>query len=70
MNIWALPKVAELRLVLLTLDQQVGLGGLFLDDKGEQNRRALRLNDPAIPGLSAYLYTYGQPDQRYGLELH
>lgn len=70
MNIWALPKVAELRLVLLTLDQTVAIGGLMLDDADAQNRQALRLYDAQTDGLSAYLYTYGQSEACYGLQLH
>jgi hypothetical protein len=69
-NIWALPKAAELRLVLLTLKETVDIGRLILDCSDDTNRHALRLCDAQIAGLSAYLFTYGQSRQRYGLQLN
>ncbi len=69
LNIWALPKVAELRLVLLTLEQSVDIGRLILDGVDEGHRQALRLQDAQIEGLSAYLFTFGQSKARYGLQL-
>ncbi len=68
MNIWALPKATELRLVLLTLDQQVDISRLVLDQTDDHSQ-ALRLFDTQIEGLSAYLYIYGQSETCYGLQL-
>ncbi len=70
LNIWALPKVTELRLVLLTLDATVGIGQLILDCVEDANRQAMRLRDARIEGLSAYLFTFGQSKARYGLQLY
>jgi hypothetical protein len=69
MNIWALPKAAELRLVLLTLDQYVDITRLKIDLARDCHRQALHLCDTHAEGLSAYLYIYGQSDNRYGLQL-
>jgi hypothetical protein len=68
-NIWALPKVAPLRVLLLTLDTAVDIRHLSIENAGVHNREALYLSDRRIEGLNAYLYTYAQTDQRYGLEL-
>lgn len=70
MNIWALPKAMELRLLLLTLDQSVDIGRLKIDCAGESDHQAIHLCDSANKGLNAYLYTYGQSEGRYGLQLH
>jgi hypothetical protein len=70
MNIWALPKATELRLVLLTLKESVGIGRLILDCAENSNRQALLLCDAQIEGLSAYLFTFGQSMERYGLQLN
>ncbi|MET0027237.1 MAG: hypothetical protein ABW101_06330 [Candidatus Thiodiazotropha sp.] len=69
LNIWALPKVTALRLLLLTLDGAVDIGHLSVDQIGENNREALYLSDHRIEGLSAYLFTYAQTEKHYGLEL-
>ncbi len=69
LNIWALPKVTALRLLLLTLDEAVDIGHLSVDHISENNRQALYLSDHRIEGLSAYLFTYAQAEKRYGLEL-
>jgi hypothetical protein len=70
MNIWALPKSVDLRLLLLTLDQRVDIGRLSLDGDAECNRQQLHLSDESVDGLGAYLYTYAQTEGRYGLQLH
>ncbi|MET0066997.1 MAG: hypothetical protein ABW076_11700 [Candidatus Thiodiazotropha sp.] len=68
-NIWALPKVATLRLLLLTLSNSVDIRRLMIDQTNQGNRQAVHLSDRQIKGLSAYLYTYAQPEHCYGLEL-
>jgi hypothetical protein len=72
MNIWALPKTTELRLLLLTLDQRVDIGRLSFaeDDIADANQQELNISDCSNDGLGAYLYTYGQPAGCYGLQLH
>ena len=54
---------------MLALNHEVGIEGLTIDNTEEANTQALRLYDRHIEGLSAYLYTYAQPVNRYGLEL-
>jgi hypothetical protein len=70
MNIWAMHKAVELRLVLLTLKETVAISRLILDCADETNYQALLLCDAEIEGLSAYLFTYAQSRKRYGLQLN
>jgi hypothetical protein len=70
MNLWALPKTTELRLLMLTLEQRVDIGRLSLDSAADWNHQELYLHDASVVDLSAYLYTYGQTEGRYGLQLH
>lgn len=69
MNIWALPKELPIRLALLELERSHDLGSLSLDCTREINRQAVSLCDRQTPRLGAYLFTYGQSPERYGLEL-
>jgi hypothetical protein len=72
MNIWALSKTTEIRLLLLTLDQRVDIGRLSFasDEIADANQQELNISDNCNDGLGAYLYTYGQPEGCYGLQLH
>ena len=69
MNIWALPKDPTIRLALLRLSGDYDLQELALDCDTERSRQAIRICHRRIPGLSAYLFTYAQPQSRYGLQL-
>lgn len=69
MNIWALPKERAIRAALLDLSTCFDIAHLELDCGETPNRQAIFLNDPARAGLRAYLFTYGQSAQRYGLHL-
>lgn len=51
------------------LEQSVGIDRLILDAAAEGHRQALHLQDMQIEGLSAYLFTFGQSEARYGLQL-
>jgi hypothetical protein len=68
-NIWALPKDPSIRLALLRLSGDFDLQSLALDCSHERNRQAIQICDRALPGLSAYLFTYGQSPRRYGVQL-
>lgn len=69
MNIWSLPKEPPIRVVLLVLDSAHDLTHLRLDLTDRRNRRAVGLYHRDTPGLGAYLFTYGQSQARYGLQL-
>ena len=69
MNIWALPKDPPIRSALSRLSGNFDMRHLVLDCSDNQNRRAIRICDCAVTGLSAYLFTFGQSQSRYGLQL-
>ena len=55
---------------MLTLEQRFDIDHLNLDLADEWNSQELYLRDTAVDELGAYLYTYGQTEGRYGLQLH
>lgn len=68
MNVWAINKDMPLKLLLLELVHRYGENTLALKEH-EQHFQAIdlcTLNDPA---LSAYIYTFGQLQGRYGIDL-
>lgn len=68
MNIWTLPKERAIRVALLRLAADFDMHELALCcGDGWQ---AILICDRHRKGLSAYLYTYGQSQHHYGLELH
>lgn len=69
MNLWALAKDRAIRLALLRMANDFDLQRLALNCEDDQHHRAVRLCDPTVPRLSAYLFTFGQPPGHYGLEL-
>ena len=68
MNIWTLPKEQTIRVALLRLAAEFVMHGLALccGDGWE----ATLICDRYRCGLNAYLYTYGQSQHHYGLQLH
>ena len=68
MNIWVLKKDIPLKLLLLELVQRYGENVLALNDS-EQNFQAIDIHLPDEPKLSAYVYTFGQTQGLYGIDL-
>lgn len=69
MNIWALDKDESIKLLLLLLSQQLGASNFVIDDRQDLDPRAVRLLKADKKGISAYLYTYGQDSDTYGVHL-
>ncbi|MGR9014897.1 MAG: hypothetical protein ACU83U_14775 [Gammaproteobacteria bacterium] len=68
MNVWSINKDIPLKLLLLELVHRYGENTLALNNQ-EQHFQAIdlcRVNDPS---LSAYIYTFGQRAERYGIDL-
>ncbi|MEI8208162.1 MAG: hypothetical protein WCG16_03075 [Methylococcales bacterium] len=68
MNIWALKKDIPLKLLLLELVNRYGEKGVALNNT-EQNFQAIDIHLPVEPKLSAYIYTFGQTQGLYGIDL-
>ncbi|MCU7958658.1 MAG: hypothetical protein KZQ58_01400 [gamma proteobacterium symbiont of Bathyaustriella thionipta] len=69
MNPWKLNKVAPLRAALIALQSMGSLDELVIDQLDQNNTQALWLSHRQYPALNAYLFTYGQLQDRYGLQL-
>ncbi|CAA9891315.1 conserved hypothetical protein [Candidatus Methylobacter favarea] len=68
MNIWAIDKDVPLKLLLLELVHRYGEDTLALNNQ-EQHYQAIELGSRDEPGLSAYIYTFGQNAGCYGIDL-
>jgi hypothetical protein len=68
MNVWAIDKDIPLKLLLLELVQRYGENTPALNTR-EQHYKAIDLYRLDDPGLSAYIYTFGQSPGCYGLDL-
>jgi hypothetical protein len=63
------PKYRSLTRLLDTLSGPIARGDMRLSERWRDDEQALGFELPEEPGLSAYIYTYGQPTGMYGIEL-
>lgn len=63
------PKYRSLSHLLDTLQPTLQAGLIKLDERWRDNEEALGLLLPDNPELHAFIFTYGQPAGRYGIEL-
>jgi hypothetical protein len=68
MNVWAIDKDIPLKLLLLELVHRYGENTLALNNQ-VQHFQAIDLCTVNEPGISAYIYTFGQNAGRYGIDL-
>jgi hypothetical protein len=68
MNVWAIDKDIPLKLLLLELVYRYGENTLALNVH-EQHYKAIELSIINEPDISAYIYTFGQNAERYGIDL-
>ena len=68
MNIWALEKDTSIKHLLLLLEQDLGADAFTLPDAESLHHKSIRLGSTRVLA-TAYLYTYGQNTERYGLHL-
>ena len=68
MNVWAINKDIPLKLLLLELVHRYGENTLVLNNQ-EQHYKAIDLCTLNEPGISAYIYTFGQSAGRFGIDL-
>lgn len=68
MNVWAIAKDAPLKVLLIELVHRYGENALIINT-AEQNFQAIELFTSDLPGLRAYIYTFGQSSGRYGIDL-
>jgi len=68
MNIWALDKDNSIKHLLLLLEQDMGADAFTLPDAENLHYKSIRLGSTRVLA-TAYLYTYGQNREHYGLHL-
>jgi hypothetical protein len=66
-NVWALRKEPGLKRALLVLEER--LSGLVICDDDSDNPKAVRLLPEEEDGFSIYLYTFGQNEGHFGIQL-
>jgi hypothetical protein len=69
MNIWALDKDLRIKHLLLLLSDRLGAQGFAISTKPQLDAMSVRIFKPGEADLSAYLYTHGQDEERYGVHL-
>lgn len=69
MNVWSLPKHDSIKLVLLLLFENLGRDSFTVLDTHPSDNRAILLAKPNEYAIRAYLFTYGQDPDRYGVHL-
>lgn len=69
MNIWALDKDIRIKHLLLLLSERLGAQCFSISTEAGLDAMAIRIFKSDEPDLSAYLYTYGQDNERYGVHL-
>jgi len=69
-NIWRLDKDPLIKAVLLMLAEKTGTDSFIIIEPDKLNNRAVRIASGCSPELlSAYIYTYAQREQHFGLDL-
>ncbi|MBL8437212.1 MAG: hypothetical protein JNM61_03335 [Zoogloeaceae bacterium] len=69
MNPWALVKDRGIKRVLIQLQDRLGPDAVMLSQRRADVPEAVTLCSPSVPGLGAFLFTYGQAEGRYGVHL-
>ncbi len=69
MNIWALDKDLSIKHLLLLLSECLGKQSFCISTDSILDTMAIRIYKPGEAEMSAYLYTYGQDEERYGVHL-
>jgi len=69
MNIWALDKDLGIKHLLLLLSECLGRQSFCISTDAELDAMSIRIYKPGEAEMSAYLYTYGQDEGRYGVHL-
>lgn len=67
-NLWGLKKDISIKHLLLLLQQDMGKDGFTLLSANKLDDLSIRLGS-AFTKATAYVYTYGQRAERYGLDL-
>ncbi len=69
-NIWTLNKDPSIKSLLILLQHEIGPENFSLLNESELNEKAVRIiYPPTQVYLSAYIYSYAQAENHYGVDL-
>ena len=69
MNPWSLVKERGIKRLLIQLQERLGPGAFELLPRRADVAEAVTICRPGEPGLAAFIFTYGQAEERYGVHL-
>lgn len=69
MNIWSLFKHRSIKLMLFKAQQQLSLTNISIEDEDNIDFFSIALIKQNQPEVRAYVYTYGQAQEMYGIHL-
>jgi hypothetical protein len=69
MNIWSLKKDVSIKHLLLMLTEHFQQNSYEILDNPMDDQRAVRLENPMVPGIQLYVFTYGQLEGCYGVHI-
>ena len=69
MNIWSMSKHKSIKLLLFKLLSQLGKEDFCIEDEDNKDYFSFSLIKPEQPEIRAYVYTYGQMKDMYGIHL-
>lgn len=69
MNIWSLYKHRRIKLLLFTLQHQLGHDNFNVEDDDETDYLSIELTSPGQPDIRAYIYIHGRSKFLYGIHL-
>ena len=68
LNVWAIDKEPSLKVLLIELVHRYGENAILLDES-VSHFQAIEIFPQDNPKLRAYIYTFGQRAERYGIDL-
>lgn len=69
MNPWALDKDISIKALLVILNETLGAESFELDQSSSVHAQSIRLLNVHQQEVAAYIYTYGQQPNHYGIDL-
>jgi|AZIK01.1.fsa_nt_gi hypothetical protein len=69
MNVWSLQKETKIKTLLIILQEYLGRDAFVIDMDTIVSWEAIYIRAPHDHDLCAYLYTYGEGRERYGVHL-
>lgn len=69
LNFWAIEKDVSIKLLLIVLGDNLGVENFRVAENRQLDARSVRIYKRDDELVSAYVYTYGQSEGRYGIHL-